>query len=181
MIEIKVYKPGFKKHPEEHSSYPDRGGNHPRSGKGFSISNSLETGGQNIIFAFNVPDKKDYVEKELGERNSKNLNMDDDHKNLLLIRAAELAMKEGNMRFSSPDPTAAEQLGITINIIRRQKQRSISWVSRATGYLPEQLIAFEAGVLSNRKMLKMLPDIAQALQLNLPENQHAQNVLATAT
>ena len=181
MIEIKVSKPGFKKYPDENSSDPDRGGFPPRPGKGFFISNPLETGGQNIIFAFNVPDKKDYVEKELGERNTKNLTMDDTHKNLLLIRAAELAMQEGNMRFSSPDPTAAEQLGITINILRRQKQRSISWVSRATGYLPEQLIAFEAGLLSNRKMLKMLPDIAQALQLNLPENQHIQTVLATAT
>jgi hypothetical protein len=181
MIEIKVSKPRFKNYQDENSSDPDRRKSPFRSGKGSFISGSLETGGQKIIFAFNLHTKKDYVEKYSGARNTKDLTMDDNHKNLLLIRAAELAIQEGNVRSSSPNPTAAEQLGITINILRRQKQRSISWLSRATDYPPEQLIAFEAGVLSNRKMMKMLPDIAQALQLNSPENNKIQAFLAAAT
>jgi hypothetical protein len=180
MIQIKVSKPSFKNDLDENSSNPDRKKSPFRSGKGSFISDSLETGGKQIIFAFNLDTQNDYVEIFSGERNSKDLTMDDNHKKLLLIRAAELAMKEGNIRSSSPNPTAAEQLGITINILRRQKQRSISWLSRATGYLPEQLIAFEAGVLSNKKMMIMLPEIAQALQLNSPENNKIQAFLATA-
>lgn len=138
-------------------------------------------GGDTVFLNTDIDIQKDGLNTKTGERNKKILMDDYDNKPLLLIRSAELAKKEGNIRSSSPMPSAAEQLGIAINILRRKQSRSIHWVSRATGYSPEELIAFEAGVLTNKTMLAMLPDITNALRLNQSQLQQVQINLVTAT
>lgn len=89
--------------------------------------------------------------------------MKENEKIALLSRAANLAYHRKAERFPSPDPTATEQIGIQVNVLRRKQQKNICWLSIQTGYLAEELIAFETGILPPCKVLEMLPKIRMAL------------------
>ncbi len=84
-----------------------------------------------------------------------------------LIRAAALVRKRGIIHQHGPDPTPAECLGITINLLRRRKGISLENISIHTGFLQEECVAFEAGLLPMTRVAQMLPAIAKVLELDL--------------
>ena len=84
-----------------------------------------------------------------------------------LIRAAALAQIEGEVRQIDADPTDEEKLGIAINKVRRKKKITLEFLSKNTGYGIEEIIAFEAGLLPNIKVCKMLPDVLHAIGVDL--------------
>lgn len=107
-------------------------------------------------------------EKKEGKNEPECLMDDDNKKAAYLIRAAELALQGGNLRPSGPDPTPAEQLGIRVNILRRQLKKDLEWLGEKSGYGVAELMAFEAGLLPNKKMLEIFSRIAVALDLTVP-------------
>ncbi len=105
--------------------------------------------------------------KEKGEiRETPKPPMDEQQKISALIGAARLAPKRGCYYQPGPNPNPREQLGIRVNILRRQKQKTLIYISEKTGYPLRELVAFEAGVLTEVKMLEMLPEILSALDCN---------------
>lgn len=102
-----------------------------------------------------------------GIREIPNPPMDEQHKIITLIGAARLASQRGCYHQPGPNPTPIEQMGIRVNILRRQKQKTLTFVSEKTGYRLDELVAFEAGVLTETRMLEMLPEILSVLDRNV--------------
>ncbi len=113
------------------------------------------------------PAKSKIHNEEKGEiRETPKPPMDEQQKISALIGAARLAPKRGCYYQPGPNPNPREQLGIRVNILRRQKQKTLIYISQKTGYQLDELAAFEAGVLTEVKMLEMLPEILSALDCN---------------
>jgi hypothetical protein len=124
-----------------------------------------------IIFGFKQnPTKIIINQKKRGKSEIPNNPMDTKQRINSLIGAARRAHQREYRRQPGPNPTSSEQLGIRINILRRQQQKSLIWMSKKTEYAFDELVAFEAGILAPSRMLEMLPEILSALELNISKH-----------
>jgi hypothetical protein len=78
-----------------------------------------------------------------------------------LIRTADWVCLRGQIRPISAVPAPEEQIGILINILRRRRRLAVEQLAIRCGYEVEELIAFEAGLVSRRRVLEMLPNLAR--------------------
>ncbi len=143
-----------------------------QTGKKPLLCNPMKIGGDGFSIFLCLRNKDARIEllkKKRGKRETQNCVMNRQQKIEILIRAAERAYQRGPSRSLSSDPTPGEQLGIQVNVLRRMQQKSLSWMSEKTGYQPDELTAFEAGILSNQKMLEMFPKIIIALESTIIE------------
>lgn len=83
-----------------------------------------------------------------------------------LIRAAAWIRQRGEVREISEDPVPEETIGILLNILRRDKNISLEDLQNRSGIPVEELIAFEAGMMPRKKIIKILPDLIRALGIS---------------
>ncbi len=85
-----------------------------------------------------------------------------------LWRAAQMFCQNGvDVPPIDAEPTPEEMLGLTVGILRRRKNISRLKFAQSIGCSIEELLAFEAGLLSKSVMLKYLPTMAQEIGLDL--------------
>jgi DNA-binding XRE family transcriptional regulator len=91
-----------------------------------------------------------------------------DHPAQILIRAAELApAKDRRCGQSVEAPTPAEELGLTIGLIRRRKNLSVYDLASKAGCSAETIIALEAGILPTERVVQLLLPILRGLGIRL--------------
>lgn len=59
-----------------------------------------------------------------------------------------------------------EILGLAIGIVRRRKKITLNELANKTGFSIEELLAFEAGLLPGRELIKYLPAILREVKIS---------------
>lgn len=135
-------------------------------------NNSITKGGDEngTLAGLQRQPTKKFIQKERGLSEKQNSPMDDKCEIMIVIEAARQARLLGAERLPGPNPTPGEHLGIRINMLRRRKNKNLIWMNEKTGYPLSDLMAFEAGILSDRQMLAMLPGVLAALDINASQH-----------
>jgi hypothetical protein len=84
-----------------------------------------------------------------------------------LIRAADFASARGQRCANGEDRLQLEELGITINILRRSRKIDLNLLASQIPCRLEELIALEAGLLPCERVCKLLPAVVRHLGVNL--------------
>lgn len=84
-----------------------------------------------------------------------------------LWKAAQVVRQKGGEDFDLiAEPKPHELLGLTIGMIRRRRHITIHELENRTGISIEELLAFEAGLLSVKEMIKYLPIILREVKIH---------------
>lgn len=83
-----------------------------------------------------------------------------------LWKAAQIVRQKGatNLQLLT-EPKPHELLGLTIGMARRRRHINLNELANKTGFSVEELLAFEAGLLPVKEMIKYLPAILREVKI----------------
>ncbi len=83
-----------------------------------------------------------------------------------LWKAAQIVRQKGVLDLQlTAEPKPHEILGLTIGMVRRRRQITLNELANKTGFSVEELLAFEAGLLPVKEMIKYLPSILREVKI----------------
>lgn len=86
-----------------------------------------------------------------------------------LWKAAQIVRQKGALDLQlTAEPKPHEILGLTIGMVRRRRQITLNELANKTGFSVEELLAFEAGWLPAKELIKYLPAILR--EVKIPRN-----------
>ncbi|GAB4400422.1 MAG: hypothetical protein OHK003_26000 [Anaerolineales bacterium] len=84
-----------------------------------------------------------------------------------LWKAAQIVRQKGVVDLQlTAEPKPHEILGLTIGMVRRRKQITLNELADKTGFSIEELLAFEAGLLPVKELIKYLPAILREVKIS---------------